>query len=643
MEYNLRQEITSQALDEIDFSRQRRQGVIPDWNKNENLYYNKKYAVEEGQINVNLNEMQSFVSTYLSKINSPYNFQYIKGENADYEKALIVNAIKEKDRKNGLWDAKLLFARVQMILYGRYIFEYHADSIDKMYASHLTPVDVYQFLIDPTCGGFDIEQAFYLGRGNILKTKKQLQEWVKSGRYLRTEVEQLIKWSGNTEVQTQEDIAAENRYINITGGNREIGQKDVWKFWEWNTTFKGERYTLLVTENGGKAVSIQKHKDLFPSDKWQYFSCAAMPDLTEFWSPAPATGVREAIMAKQVSVNQALQNSEEINNPITYFDVEAVEDPEIIQYRGTRNVPFKWGVDINKAVQVRNIPSISTPFAVYDKLDQIIAVASGVTNAARWQAEEDKVGIYEGNVKEAADRFAIVGDLEAHAQYRFATLWLEWLDEHLTNKMAVDIIGIDGVWYKKTVSKKDLKRDYDFDITIITSGQEQAMQGVEKRNKLTFLTNNKGNPTINPKTATEYEATIAGFNPDEVAQLLDVKDYANAKLMAEAERDIQQLLKGKKVEPNASANTAYSQKIIDYARDNKENIDLETFGKIMAYVDSLQPIIMTNMNRDIDEQLWAEWLPSQPGQAIGMEWQAPVPGMELPEPALANPAEPVEY
>lgn len=108
-----------------------------------------------------------------------------------------------------------------------------------------------------------------------------------------------------------------------------------------------------------------------------------MPDLTEFWSPSPATGVREAIMAKQVSVNQALQNSEEINNPITYFDYDAVEDPEIIQYRGSRNIPFKAGVDINKAVQTRNIPSINTPFAVYDKLDQIIAVASGVTNAAR--------------------------------------------------------------------------------------------------------------------------------------------------------------------------------------------------------------------------------------------------------------------
>jgi len=109
--------------------------------------------------------MQSFVSTYLSKINTPYNFSFVKGENADYEKALIMNALKEKDAKSGLWNAKLLFARVQLILYGRYIFEYHADSIDKVYASHLTPVDVYQFLIDPSCGGFDIEDAYFLGRG----------------------------------------------------------------------------------------------------------------------------------------------------------------------------------------------------------------------------------------------------------------------------------------------------------------------------------------------------------------------------------------------------------------------------------------------------------------------------------------------
>ena len=131
-------------------------------------------------------------------------------------------------------------------------------------------------------------------------------------------------------------------------------------------------------------MSVNLHSDLFASDKWQYFTCASSPDLTEFWSPSPADGVREAIMAKQVSINQALQNSQEINEPITYFDVDAVQDPNLmIQYMKARKVPMKGGTDINKAVQTRQIPSINTPFAVYDKLDSITAVASGVTNDAR--------------------------------------------------------------------------------------------------------------------------------------------------------------------------------------------------------------------------------------------------------------------
>jgi hypothetical protein len=216
IDYNVRQEIKDQALDEINFCRDAKEGVLVDWNKNENMYYNKKTEVPEGKINVNLNEMQSFVSTYHSKINTPYNFSYVKGENADYEKALIVNALKEKDRKAGQWDAKVMFARIQMILYGRYIFEYHADSIDNKYCSHLTPVDVYQFLIDPTCGGLDIENAYFLGRGGILKTKKQLLDGVKQGRYFRTEVNELISGSGNTEDETREDEAAKNRYVQLT-------------------------------------------------------------------------------------------------------------------------------------------------------------------------------------------------------------------------------------------------------------------------------------------------------------------------------------------------------------------------------------------------------------------------------------------
>lgn len=157
-----RDQLSRLALDQISFCREKKQLKKTNWYKNEDLYYNKKVALDSDRANVNLNEAQSFVQTFLSKINTPFNFKYIKGEEADLEASKIANAVKDKDSKLGNWDYKAMLARTQLIIYGRYIFEYHADSIDKKYASHLSNVDVYQFLIDPSCGGDDIEKAWFL-------------------------------------------------------------------------------------------------------------------------------------------------------------------------------------------------------------------------------------------------------------------------------------------------------------------------------------------------------------------------------------------------------------------------------------------------------------------------------------------------
>lgn len=170
--------------------------------------------------------------------------------------------------------------------------------------------------------------------------------------------------------------------------------------------------------------------------------------------------------------------------------------------------------------------------------------------------------------------------------------------------MAVDIIGADGVSYKKDVTNKDLKRQYDFDITIITSGQEQAMQGVEKRNKLTFLQSNKINPLYNPKKMAEMEAVIAGFNQDEVKELLS-KDYGETELMAHAAEDIQMLLK-KMPKPYRAANVAYAQKILDYVKDESDDLKPEQINRFYTYIDELMPIIQYNMTNSINEQLARE-------------------------------------
>jgi len=170
--------------------------------------------------------------------------------------------------------------------------------------------------------------------------------------------------------------------------------------------------------------------------------------------------------------------------------------------------------------------------------------------------------------------------------------------------MAVDIIGADGVSYKKDVTKKDLKRQYDFDISIVTSGQEQAMQGVEKRNKLTFLQSNKVNPLYNPKVLAEKEALIAGFSADEVKEMLS-KDYGESELMAHAAEDIQMLLR-KMPKPYRGATVAYAQKILDYVKDESDDLKPDQIDRYYLYIDELMPIIQYNMTDSINQQLAKE-------------------------------------
>lgn len=618
----IRDEITSQVLDEIAFARNSKRDLITKWHKNEDLYYAKKIKTEVGRANVNLNETQGFVQSFLAKIHHPYNFKFVKGEESDLKAANRTNAIKDKDSKIGKWNFKIMLARVQMILYGRYIFEYHADSSGG-YKSYLTPVDVYQFLIDPSCGGLDIEKAFYMGRGNIIKSKQDIEAGIKTGKYLRTEGNELISGSGNLTSESQEDIDAKNRWYHLINKDKILERTDQWKFWEWYTTYNGERYYVLITEDGGKAIRVEKMSDIFKTNMYPFFTAAAYPDLTEFWSPSPVDGIREAVMAKAISINQMIDNGEAINRPMKAFDVDAIKNPNLLKYRTDGLIPVKAGVDINKAVQFFPATSLTTSMEVYDKLTEIIDINSGVNAGVKGQAIEKQVGIYEGNQANAADRFSLISDSEADAQQRFGELYLAGLDEHLNTKVAIEMIGINGVEFEE-VGKKEIKRNKKFDIMVVTAGAEEQMQTTEKRNKLTFLSakSNDMSGTYNKKILAEMEASIAGFNQDEIKYMLDVKNDGDAILMSECAEDIQEMLNGEYIEVNDMANTAYMQKIKDYMRDEKEFFMKHPRQEQLFtdYMERLMPVVVANMTADANRQITAQGLPSMAAEANGMDF-----------------------
>ena len=598
-----RDKIVAQAQLEINFARKHKQGKVTTWQKNENQYYAVKTKSDDSRANVELARMQEFVNTLLSKIDAALKFTFTKRKDAQRQRVDRLNSLREFDANRDNWDLKDLVGKKQCILYGRAIYAYSADS-HMGYTPHLDNVDVYDFLVDPSGGGIDLENAMFMGRYGVVKTKKDLQDNKKM--YIASEVNDLLRGDGNSGETTQEETNKENRTSlqRVGDSDKEIGDPQKYKFWEWYTTYEGERYYLLLCEQGSKAIKVEKLKDVFANDMWPFWTYAAFMDLTEFWTPSHADYVREIFMAQSVNINQMLDNAEQINKPQKIVDVTALENLADVKYkRGGGVIRTKGGVDAQKAIQFVQTPSINTPIQVFDVLEAIQEKALGVTAGDKGVADPDgKATIYEGNQANTANRYGLLNKSYAFGYRRFSALYENGAREHLVKAVAVDILGPDGVDVVMIKGSDIFKKNDKFGIIVEATDAEAQLDLAKKRQKNNFLQAQIQNPAINQTKLTEMSGLIAGFSDEQMRELLDVSDFGDAKLMSDAERDIERILEGEDFLPNMRANAAYKQRFVDYFIDHEEDFKPETFSRFTQYIESLNPIIIANTVRDLESE-----------------------------------------
>lgn len=621
----LRDKIISQSLQEISFARRYKQGKIKNWKKNENAYYGAKETGDTSRSNINvlLAKTYEFVTTFLSKIDAPLTFKYTKRKDAQLKRVARLNGVKEYDAQRDIWDIKDIAGKTQVLIYGRAIYQYSASS-DKGYNSNLENVDVYDFLIDPAAGGIDIEKAQYMGRYGIVKTAGELS----SGGYIASAVRELLQGDGNVTENTEETNNQRNRSVaqGVWSADKEEGDKNRFVFWEWYTTYKGERYYLLM-DSAGRCLRCDLLTELFAANLWPFWSWAAIIDLTEFWTPSYIDYVREIFMGQHVSINQMVDNAEQINKPQKYVDVGAIENLAELKYRRDGIVQFKSGSDMTKAVYLPQTPSINTPIEVYNILEGIQEKASGVNANAKGTSDEDKVGIYEGNQSATADRFGLVNKSYSFGYQRFAKLYEQGVREHLTKRISVDILGPEGISIEQ-VSRRDIfRKDDTFGVMVDSSDAELALSQVEIRNKLAFIQSNKINPKVNQQKLTEIEANIVGFSEDEIRQLMDVSEFGDANMMSEAERDIEAILDGEDIKPNRLATASYKQRFVHYMQDHEEDMNPQQIERMFAYIDSIEDIILFNMERKANEVA----MPTVPPEQAGNPGALPALPTQLPQ------------
>ena len=596
MSYSDIEVIRNQSLKEITFAQTFKNGKIKNWQKNEEMYYGKKVPGSEARANVELGRMQEFVHTLLSKVNEPLVFKYTKRKESQLKRVEILNSLVSIDREKGNWDMKDLVAKKQCILYGRAVYSYSAADVKNIYSSCLDNIDVYDFLIDPSAGGVDMEKARFLGNYGVIKSRKELEKGMEDGTYIKEETRELLMGVGNnTEMpQIENNKRVRTQAQGTTYTNKELQDNDKFKFWQWCTTFNGDRYVVLVNTNG-RAIKITPLEEMFESGFWPYWSYAAFPDLTEFWTPSFADYVREIFMTQNVSINQMLDNAEAVNKPQKVVNVGALEDLAQLKYRRDGNIFTKGDYDANRVIQTLNVPSINTPIEVFNVLEGIQEKASGVTSGSKGVEDTTgRLGIYQGNQIAAADRFRLFNKSYSIGTLRFAKLYEFGVRENLMKRVAVQLIGPSGVEVKEVRRTDIFKKGDDYGCLVEASNQEVLVTIQEMQEKLKFLASQQMNPIQNPKKAYEISAKVAGFSAEDIRELLDTSEFGNSELMSEADRDIESLLAGDDIKPNKWANNMYKQRMVDYLKDHEEDIDNEQFLRIAAYIRALDSIIIGN-------------------------------------------------
>lgn len=589
------EEIKTQALEEQAFAMTYKQGKVKNWQKNEDMYYGKKTPSSESRANVELSRMQEFVHTLLSKVNNSLIFKFLKRKESQLQRVALLNSLTRYDKDRDNWDIKDLVAKKQCIIYGRAIYTYTAADEQEVYMPHLENVDVYDFLIDPSAGGIDIEKARFLGNYGVIKTRQELEAGAKSGEYIKSEVNELLQGNGNnTELPEVETNKQKRMYDQNTIGQKELQSKDKFKFWQWCTTYNGKRYILLLNVSG-RVIKITPLKDMFDSGLWPYWTYAAFPDLTEFWTPSFCDYVREIFMVQNVSINQMLDNAEAINKPQKVVNVGALEDLSQLKYRRDGNIFTKGDFDANKVIQTIEVPSINTPILVFNTLEAIQEKASGVTAGAKGVSDEKgKLGIYQGNQAAAADRFELFNKSYSFGTARFAKLYQCGIKENLTKYIAVDLVGPEGIELVKIKRNTIYQKGDEYGTIVEASNKDVLVTIQEMQEKIKFLASQSQNPIQNQKKAYEVGAKTAGFSPEDIRQLLDTSEFGNSELMSECDRDIESLLEGDYIKPNAWANNAYKQRMVDYLKNHDEDIDDKQFNMISEYIRSLDKVLVQN-------------------------------------------------
>ena len=553
----------------IGFSCDAKGKQMKEYTKNIDMYSNKPKEELLGYSYFPLNNFSGYVDTYVSRM-PRLKFVFKANKNADNQAVARLNALADRDRGIQFANYDQINRGVNKfaVMSGIGIYKIFSESADG-YKHHLVAVDPANFFCQPY-GGSNLETHQFCGEVGIMKTESQLKDGVDNGFYDKTAVEQLINFTGEnkdffTDINDQKK-AQEERFRILGIQSNDAFLEKTYSMVEAYITVGGIRYYVLFEPKSKIAVRQTKLTDVFESNLYPYVSFAPKEDINNFWAIAPATDVRASCEAERVITNESINNLTRQNRPVRFFNPDITDRPP--QYLPDFWMPIKSGRSVAEAYSIMATPDIvDKGMKLTDFLRGIRATESGQTGGVQGNAETDKVGINQMNLYQSATKQDYQNESHEEAVKQLGLRYLYGVREHLSEKIAVQVLGKNGLEMQMT-TKDDA--DPDFDVII----EDNNKKILEKKEDIVFKQWLFNHPKVieqaNPKKLLEEMFKLGKYDSRDIKEFLQPEYYSSKEQIENSENAFNKILEGKQPKFYQSADEVFVQ--------NFANLIMETEG-----------------------------------------------------------------
>lgn len=597
--------------------------------KSEAQYNGEKSKALRGRHNIPFDAViaRGFVDTLMSKVDEALDisFERSPGRQQDKKPAQKISAVCDFERgpDQGMWDLKDLGVKKLAAFSGRGIYKKYASRTNGKFQDVLETVDHWDFVTETQGGGF-LDAHLYKGQMNIFRSRAEIIALSDAGIYDKRQAYKLFRCTTEAEIKKNQEIYRQKVSRAASLGidyeqNNFVGSQ-LYRLVEWVMYYRGEWYYLIFNYDAGIWLRCEKLEDVFSVAKVKpgrgpWVSWATHFDPFVFWSIAPMDSVRPVAYAMKKVMNLTLDNLEKRNWNMRAYDPNVFNPKDLLwKDQGLVKANIRMGQPIGNHIYNFETPDTTTVTVnMVEYLNNFLGEKTGITPSAQGKSDDEKVGIYVGNIQQVADRLGLTNKMYEQAHVDIGVNFQYGLLDHMPERYAVKVIGNAGIEWNEELLRKEVDRK--FTIRVRGTNTEEKMNAVLSQRKEKALVMIMKDPELrartNPGWRLRETLQLGGYDMEDVRVASDTNSDADDDILSEAAQAIEDILEGRTPEKNRGATTGYIRKIVEFAYDT--TLEKPVFDKLVTFANAHIPIAKENAARKISKILAAAGMSSLMG------------------------------